>query len=263
MSKKRKTGLWLVLLALSVSVLAGVGAYKGAHLLADEITTDAEKQAEKAGLFKPEGVESDMTAKILNGEKTAEKLRPVSLIYSVNYENGKIEKIAVEIFDTVSMKASFVYFDPEITYTMTGTLYRSLANGNVLVPQTVTLSELYSYYGNASSFEAGRKIMSELLGLEIDHYSAFSKENIPEDFLVERVTALGLKELFEKKEGKETDLTHEQEASYRELVSYMSDEDVKVSEAPVIKRNESCFADVTGLWEILRDLVPEDERNIS
>ena len=161
MSKKRKHTPWLVIAAISISILAGLGAYKGARLLADEITTDAEKQAEKAGLFKPEGIEDDMSKKLVNGEGTVEKLRPMNLIYSVNYETGKIEKLAVQIFDTVSMKVSFVYFDPEITYTMTGTLYRSLANGNVLVPQTVRLSELYSYYGNASAFDAGRRIISE------------------------------------------------------------------------------------------------------
>lgn len=258
MSKKRKTGLWLVFLALSVSVLAGLAAYKGAKLLADEITTDAEKQAEKAGLFKPEGMEDSVAEKILNGENKVEKLRPANLVYSVNYENGKIEKIAVQIFDTVSMKVSFIYFDSAITYTMTGTLYRALANGNVLVPQTVTLSELYSYYGNSSAFDAGRKIVSELLGLEIDYYSAFSKEDISEDFVIERATALGCEELYEKRDGKETNLSHEQEKGFCDLTGYISDQDVKSYEAPVIKRNESCFADVTGLWEILRDILPDD-----
>ncbi len=258
MSKKRKHTPWLVIAAISISILAGLGAYKGARLLADEITTDAEKQAEKAGLFKPEGIEDDMSKKLVNGEGTVEKLRPMNLLYSVNYETGKIEKLAVQIFDTVSMKVSFVYFDPEITYTMTGTLYRSLANGNVLVPQTVRLSELYSYYGNASAFDAGRKIISELLGVEVDYYSAFSKEDISEDFQVERVTALGCKELLQKKDGKETNLTHAKEDSFVGLTSYINDGDVKTYEAPVIKRNESCFTDITGVWEILREIIPEE-----
>lgn len=258
MSKKRKHTPWLAVAAISLSLLAGLGAYKGARLLADEITTDAEKQAEKAGLFKPEGIEDDMSKKLVNGEETAEKLRPMNLIYSVNYETGKIEKLAVQIFDTVSMKVSFVYFDPEITYTMTGTLYRSLANGNVLVPQTVRLGELYSYYGNASAFDAGRKIISELLGMEVDFYSAFSKENISNDFPLERVTALGCEELFRKKDGKETNLSHAQEESFAGLTAYISDADVKTYEAPVIKRNESSFTDITGVWEILKEIIPEE-----
>lgn len=257
MSKKNKSKFYIFVAAVSITVLAGLGAYKGARLLADSITTDAEKQAEKAGLFKPEGLEDSMTKNLLNGGKE-DGLRPASLIYSVNYENGKIEKIAVEVFDTVSMKISFMYFDPEVTYTMTGTLYRSLANGNVLVPQTVRLGELYSYYGNSSAFDAGRKIMSELLGIEIGHYNALSKEETPEDFILERVTALGCMELYEKRAGRETDLSKEQEERYRGLISYISDSDVSTCEAAVIKRNESCFVDVTGVWEQMAEILPKE-----
>ena len=258
MAKKRKKGFWLVIAALSVSLLAGLGAYKGSRLLADEITTDAEKQAEKAGLFKPADVESKVSSKLVNEEKTVNKLRPKSLIYVVNFETGKVEKLAVQVFDTVSMAVTFVYFDMDITYTMTGTLYRALANGNVLVPQTVTISELYSYYGNESAFEAGRKILSEMLGTDIEYYIALSKENAPDDFVLERVTALGLKELYGKSKGRDTNLESEEEEVFENLSSYIEDSAIKGYEAPVIRRNESCFVDVTGVWSVLQGILPED-----
>jgi hypothetical protein len=43
---------------------------------------------------------------------------------------------------------------------------------------------------------------------------------------------------------------------YEDLSSYLEDADVKVYEAPVIRRNESCFVDVTGLWEIFAEIMP-------
>jgi hypothetical protein len=72
------------------------------------------------------------------------------------------------------------------------------------------------------------------------------------------MTALGCKELLQKKDGKETNLTHAQEDSFVGLTSYINDADVKTYETPVIKRNESCFADITGVWEILREIIPEE-----
>ena len=79
MSKKRKHTPWLVVAAISISILAGLGAYKGARLLADEITTDAEKQAEKAGLFSEDvqGEGEDEVQKL-----TDEKVKEVDTLIS-------------------------------------------------------------------------------------------------------------------------------------------------------------------------------------
>ena len=258
MSRKRKNRLWLVVAALSVSLLAGVGAYKGSRLLADEITTDAESQAEKAGLFKPFGIEDEVSSRILKGERTVDKLHPLTLVYVVDYESGKIMDTALQVFDTVSMNVSFVDFDPDVTYTMTGTLYRSLSNGNVLVPQTVRLRELYGYYGNVTAFDAGRKIMSEMLGVDIDYYIALSVENVDKGLGLSRMTALGCKELYEERKGRKTSLTEDEDKAFEGLCEYLSDSDIIQYEAPVIKRNESCFVDVTGVWEILEKILPKE-----
>jgi hypothetical protein len=241
-------------LIVFATLLAAVGGYRGARYLADRITAEAEANAERAGLFKPMGVESELSEKLVNGEKTVNSLRPMSLIYVMDYETGKINDLAVEMFDTVSMRVKFIYFDTDISYTMTGTLYRSLANGNVLVPQTVMLSELYSYYGNDSAFDAGRLVVSELLGRDIEYYMSFSTGDEPEDFKIRRVTALGVKELYEKygdKKNADTNMAAGEIASFTELSSYIKDTDVTSDEAPVIRRNESCYTDVASLWELL------------
>ena len=247
-----KKSALLVLISISLCLLAALGGYKGSRLLADEITTEAEINAEKAGLFKPENTESGAAEKLSSGEKVIKSLKPMGLIYVMDYETGKVKELAVGVFDTISMNVSMIYLDIDISYTMTGALYRMLANENVLVPQTVRFSELYSYYGNAAAFGAGRKIVSELLGMDIDYFISLSKDDAPEDLLIGRITALGLKELYEDRAGKETDLKADDEIAFSNLCLYLSDSDVKGYEAPVIRRNESCFADVIGIWEMLK-----------
>ena len=251
-----KNSILLTTLIVLSSLLAAVGGYKGARYLADKITMEAEANAEKAGLFKPVGVENGLSEKLVNGEKTVNSLRPMSLIYVMDYETGKVTDLAVELFDTVSMRVKFIYFDTDISYTMTGTLYRSLANGNVLVPQTVKLSELYGYYGNDAAFDAGRLIVSELLGRDIEYYMSFSAGDEPEDFKIRRVTALGVKELYEEygdKKDADTNMAAGEIKSFTELASYIKDSDVTSAEAPAIRRNESCYVDVAALWELMGD----------
>ena len=270
MAGKKKIRIWLIFATVSVCLLAGLGGYKGARYIADRITSEAERNAEKAGLFKPQGVEESLTEQIINGTndiKTS-KLRPLTLLYLVDYETGKVQKLALEVFDTVSMNASFIYLDPDISYTMTGSLYRALANGNVLVPQTVKFSELYSYYGTYAAFDAGKKIAGELLGTPIDYYAALTAEEGGDELKIQRITALGVKNLYETlgslslSNAKDihgnyglTDMTEDECEGYSNLTGYLKDKDIYVYEAPVIKHNESCFVDIAGTWEILGPLM--------
>lgn len=257
MAGKKKSHIRLIFAAVSFCILAALAGYKGARYLASRITSEAEQNAEKAGLFKPQGVEEDLTEKIINGtgSTSLSKLRPSTLMYVVDYETGKIEYLALEVFDTVSMEAAFIYIDPDVSYTMTGSLYRALANGNVLVPQTVKFSELYGYYGTPAAFDAGKKIAGEMLGTPIDYYAAYTAEQGGDELSIKRITSLGLKSLYDRNVTEHTDLTEEESLGYAELIGYLKDKDIKVYEAPVIKHNESCFLDVAGTWEILGELI--------
>ena len=251
--QKWKKSILFTSLFVVLCVLASFGGYKGSRLLADSITVKAEQNAEKAGLFKPKEADSPFKDDV---EGTAfGKSRPLKLIYIVDYETGKIEKLILEQLDTIGMTASFIYFETEILYTMTPALYKKLVTGNVLLPQTVTFKELYAYYGNESVFDAGRLIVDELLGVEIDYYIVMSTEKVPGEFMRERITSLGLKDLYEGKIPEKTDINEYEMEYYAGLCEYIADRDINIYEAPVIRRNESCFADVNGIWEILGTLI--------
>lgn len=257
MAGKKKNKIWLIFASISICLLVGLAAYKGARLLASEITSEAEQNAEKAGLFKPQGVEEDLTERLINGtgDSLTSNLRPLTLLYMIDYESGRISELVLEIFDTVSMKVAFIYLDPDISYTMTGSLYRALANGNVLVPQTVIFRELYSYYGTGAAFDAGKKIAGEMLGTPIDHYAVFTAEDDADELKLRRITALGVKDIYNISVSEHTDMTEDEKRTYAEFAGYLKDADIEVYEAPVIKHNESCFIDISGTWEVLGELL--------
>ena len=259
-SKKKKNTLY-VTAAVFLSLAAAVGGYKGARYIANSITVKAEENAEKAGLFTPkEFREETLPDKNSLIERDSEdrvvlkKTRPISLITVTDYETGKLEKMAVEIFDTVKMKVDFLYLNPDISFTMSASLYRQLANGNVLLPQTVTFRELYAYYGADSAYAAAKKIIGEMIGLEIDRYISYSLENAPEDFMIEKMTALGVKELFDERDARLTDAEKQGEEAVLPYCEALRDADVSGVTVPVIKRNESCFADISALYQIILDL---------
>ena len=245
-----KKSILSVTFFILLCVLAAVGGYKGSRALADSITVQAEQNAEKAGLFRIPETKSNPEQNNKN-QTGSGILRPYSLIYIVDYEIGKVEGLILEQLDTIGMSARFLYLDTDILYTMTPELYKRLVTGNVLLPQTVTFKELYSYYGNETVFDAGKKIVGELLGVEIDHYIVCSSEKVSREFKIERITSLGLKELYEESEQEITDISEEDRKAYLELCEYITDKDIYIYDAPVLRRNESCFADVNAILEIL------------
>jgi len=246
--KKILTVTFAVLLCL----LAGIGGYKGSNMIAAAITEDAEAAAEKAGLFRPSSVESDrVIADLKEKDVGSVSGRFNSVVYVVDYESGKIECMLLELFDTVGMRVSAVYFDTDISYTMTAGLYRSLADHNVLLPQTVTFRELYGYYGNDAAFDAGRRILEEMTGRTFDGFSVFTGENAPEGLVSGHLTALAVKEMHSENEEIFTDIPKGIAGELYEYCDTLKDTDIRVYDSPVIRRNESCFADMAGLWELL------------
>ena len=243
--------LLFVLLGLVLCTLAAIGGYKGSRYIADSITVKAEENAEKAGLFKVETTEDLPLLSEDENENPELKSEPVTLIYVADYETGKIVDITIVFFNTVKQRMFVMNMDPDISYTMTGQLYRSLANENVLLPQTVKVRELYGYYGNDAAFPAGKKIISELLGKEIDYYIAYSTENVISSLKSGAWTVKSAKEMYEPGEDIFTDMREIEAKSYSEMLEMLSDGDISEAEAPVIKRNENSFLDVVSTWQLI------------
>lgn len=178
-------------------VCAMVAGYYEANAIAEGITQEADErikqsaQAEQTGLTEgasaeavtADGGESDENGKITVAPKFTE------LICSLDEASGEIDDIVIHITDCIGMQTIFIYLEPECGYTMSSGLYRDLASGNVILPQTVRLSKLPEYYGENSrekAMGALKRIVSELLGYEVDYYTVLAEPEFYSLFLVKK-----------------------------------------------------------------------------
>ena len=213
-----------------------------------------------------------------NSGKTAKALlsTPIEVIYDVDFNTGRIEEILIGILKTASGRLDYIRIDAGVMYTMSSTLYSALTPENTTLPQTVTFSELYRYYGNNKAFEAGRRIISELLSISVDYYCALPDENFDRLFSVRQIdgetyvrtasdishmkedygTGGSLKGFIEKVfDGAVTDLDIDQRLRYLETLDSLEDKDVSFTLAPVLEKNESRWLDTGATAGILYELL--------
>lgn len=184
-SKKTIPGVLLGILLVTAAALAG---YLGAGKIAERITGEAEKNAFSTKVD-ADGASDEKPSDISHTDKTDDghrddglptavnsepEMKPevFDLIYAVNPENGSVEQLILEDLDCVNGVLRYLCIDPGISYTVSGSLFRSLANGNATMPQYVTFSKIYTYYGSEKAYDAGRRILEEMLGIKIDYYTA-------------------------------------------------------------------------------------------
>lgn len=204
---------------------------------------------------------------------TALNMTPVNVVFEVNSETGRIENILIEILRCASVRLDYIRIAPEVSYTMTSTLYSTLTVDNTELPQTVTLSELYRYYHNEHAYEAGVKILSEMLNYNIKYYTAIfdtelervmtiqdSSTGLSMGFCVSskeaRGTAYGsegsVKGIIEKcLENAATDWEVSDRLRYLDTYDALTEESVTFTNAPVKELNETCELDITGTDAIL------------
>lgn len=201
---------------------------------------------------------------------------PVEIIYDVNFETGRIEEMLVGILRSTEGKIDYLRIDTDVRYTMSASLYSSLTPDNTTLPQTVTFSELYRYYHNDKAFDAGRRIISEMLSFAIFYYSAvpdydfeklFSIRNYDEetdiDYAVrssdvksDHGTAGSTKGFIEEILGNTvTNWSIDDRLRYLEAFDELEYDNVTFTDAPIYEMNESCRLDTEAAGRILYDIL--------
>lgn len=204
-------------------------------------------------------------------------MTPVGIVYEVNSETGRIECIFIEVLRCLTGKLDLIRIAPEVSYTMTGELYRELTVDNTELPQTVTLSELYRYYHSERAYSAGMKIISELLNFNIRYYTAIEDIVFTEFVYVDETSAgpnMGFvlsaetvaSDLFGTRgsfkgavaaclDGAVTNFPISERLRYLEVYDALTDEDVTFTDAPVREHNESRLLDDAGTAAILYNIL--------
>ena len=200
-------------------------------------------------------------------------MTPVDLLFVTNSETGRIERILIEILSCTSGKLDFIGIDTDVSCTMSAKLYGELTPDNTELPQTVTFSELYRYYHNDKAYDAGRRIISELINFNILYYTAV-EDTVFDEFMYYRGSGeaaeagfrLDPEELKSKAYGTEGSVKGALEAAFKDAVSNWSvadrlrylevydsltKADVTFEAAPVNVKNESTSLDTVGTGAIL------------
>ena len=201
---------------------------------------------------------------------------PAEVIYDIDFDTGRIGEILVGILNTTENRLDYLRIDTDVMYTMSAGLYSALTPDNTTLPQTVTFSELYRYYHNDKAFDAGRRIIGEMLNYGIPYYSAmprrdferlFSTEGYDEesgfgfaispseakyDYSTEGSVKGFVEHIFE---NTVTNWSAEDRLGYLDTLDELEKGDVTFTDAPVFEKNESCLLDTDAVGRILYDIL--------
>ncbi len=198
------------------------------------------------------------------------------IIYGIDREENRIDTIVVCRLDSGKGELCLDLVEPEMSYLMSATLYNELSVLNIRIPQAGRFGGLLGYCSGSGAYDAGRKIASEVLAVDVKHYSCFDNEVLEKYIDVsgkegERVLSLRVlpsqagsgqfgtpgtmmgfvKEFFG--EAFESDRGVDDRLAYLEAFDALGDEDVKTDTVPVIIHNEYLEPDASGWSRILRN----------
>lgn len=225
------------------------------HSLEDKIETEVsskDNQADEIDLREDEAVAGDTEDSTGSSAivPVPIDMHPANVSFLIN-EDYEVVTIYLELLDCVKMEYFSMKFSGDISYTMTSELYRELTASNVTLPQTVKFSELYHYYDDDRSFEAGKKILSEMLGINVGYYTGVSVNKYYNTYVNDSAQEIEY-ELEAMLKEAVTNWDYSQRYKYLPVYSSLRATDVWYEEAPVGKKNESTVPDVSGIVALIR-----------
>lgn len=269
--RKNSSGSGSAVLIILCIVLVGAavfGGYKAAVFFSGRSsagdTSGADSKTDVSG--------NTGAAASSQGSLAALNKTPVSVVYVVDSETAQIDNVFIEVLRCNDNKLDFIRLDPKISYTMSAQLYSELCVDNTELPQTVTLSELYRYYKNDKAYEAGRRIIGEMINFNAPYYTAiedidFEKyiritdtdDGICGEFVLKREEALAgfgtdgsVKGVIE--EGLKNAVTNNpvgERLRYLDIYEQIDSSNTTFTDAPLIEKNETVTLSTSGIGAIL------------
>lgn len=114
-----------------------------------------------------------------------------NLIYCIG-EDGTINAVVLEIFNTLTDNLDYITIPMKATFTITNELYQKLYASGCEAPQIIKLSKIDEYFSDETLFIYGAILLEDLLGIQINYYTA--------------ADAKTFKEMFKKREADFTEL---------------------------------------------------------
>lgn len=272
--RKNGTGAKSTVFIIVCIVLVGAavfGGYKAAVFFSGQGAAKADRGVSQ-GVKRDAGADTSDQSISSQGSLTALNKTPVGIIYVVDSETASIDNVFIEVLRCNDIKLDFIRLDPKISYTMSAQLYSELSVDNTELPQTVTLSELYRYYKKDKAYEAGRRIIGEMINFNAPYYTAV--ENIVFDKYI-RITktdggiegefVLGRDEAVSNygtdgsvkgviEEGLKNAVTNQpvgERLRYLDIYEQIDGTNTTFTDAPLIEKNETVNLSASGIGAIL------------
>ncbi len=147
------------ILVVSILLVTGVLSYKAAMVFWQK---DSEKE-ETAFQYNADtqGISDEIAGGITK-----------NLICGYDEESKEITRIVLEVFDAGNHKLSYVTIPVNTELTISSTLYKKLTLDDPKIPQVIKMSTIMKYLEPDKAFEDEVLIAQELLGIDINYYTA-------------------------------------------------------------------------------------------
>lgn len=205
----------------------------------------------------------------INPEEVSLKLNIKTLYYVFNDENKQIEHILLELLNCETDKMQYITIPTSTKLTLSNTLFQTMKETYVSVPQIMKLSMLYQYFENQDAFTYGMDIMQEAFGVHIDYYTIIdvkdynelfetSKEGfevIKDEYLAyldQTVTLKNMKEQMLKFYSiQKTNYEIEKRLSYLETYESLKASDITFEMLQGVQKNEAFIPDFENIKRLI------------
>lgn len=203
-------------------------------------------------------------------EETSLKLNTKTLYFIINEEKSQIDYMMVELLNCKTNQMRFLTIPTTTKITLSNSLFQTMKETYVSVPQIMKLSMLYQYFGNEDAYEYGIDIIEEAFEVHIDYYSVMNTEEYKDLFSTNKngieilkekwvtlagniITKKNIKDLLVKFYNiQNTSFTLEQRLNYLETYEMISSSDISFQ---IIEGEQKNEAFVPDLEEIKRSIL--------
>lgn len=111
------------------------------------------------------------------------KLNTKTLYYVFDDGNQEIAYMLIELLNSKNNKMMFLTVPTATKVTVSNTLYQTMKDTYVSIPQIMKLSKLYQYFDNEVAYTYGVDIIEEAFGIHIDYHAIISLEEYEKIFI--------------------------------------------------------------------------------
>lgn len=167
------------------------------------------------------GPSDDKSAKLIRELYGEVEIKDISknLIYAIDGDN-QIKAMVLEVLNTNTHNMDYITIPMKSEFTMSNELYQKLCASGSEAPQIIKISKIDSYFKGDTLYQYGVILLEDMLGLDVDYYTAVSAEEFVKMF------KSGKAEAAHDKEGNEitSPVEYKLRKSYLKKISTLTSE---------------------------------------